>query len=166
MVCDNEADQSSEAVSLKLADFPLHTHEWRVAFLRELYMQGYPSLLAGVSRAWALMERPKAARCTYVGILAGTGGKGKKALFNFMRAMIQEALAIGQPIPRIDNHPSLEAWNRAVYEQWANEHHATELVIEKYAYLLVGRTAPERELPGIVLVGPWHPTVNSDEQRQ
>lgn len=141
--------------SPKLASFPLHTHEWRLAFLRELYMQGYPALLEGVSHAWALMERPKAARCTYVGLLAGTGGTGKKALYNFFRQMIADALATMHRIPPIDDFSSLARWNDAVHAQWRDEEAEVDRVIERYALLLVGRTPAPEPRPCAVLPGPW-----------
>ena len=155
-----EFDQYILDTSPKLASFPLHTHEWRLAFLRELYMQGYPALLEGVSHAWALMERPKAARCTYVGLLAGTGGKGKKALYNFFRQMIADALDTMHRIPPIDDFPSLARWNDAVYAQWHDEEAEVDRIIERYALLLVGRTVPPSPGNAEIIQGPWNAIAN------
>lgn len=148
-------EASPSAETLKLGQFPLHSHEWRVAFLLELYMQGYPALLEAVSRAWDLMKRPKAARCTHVGLLAGTGGKGKKALYNFFRAMITEALAVGRPIPKIADYASLDAWHDAVQQQQLSECHEVDQIIQRYAWTLVGEARKAKQPTGEIVPGPW-----------
>lgn len=150
-----DAEQESEGGSPPLSAFPLDTHDGRVCFLRELYMQGYPAVFEAVSHAWKLMQEPKAARCTYNGIIAGTGGTGKKALYNFFRNLISEALAVDQPIPTIGTFRSLEAWDRAVRQQWDREADQVEQIIQCYAGLMIGQAPAPLQQRGNVLVGPW-----------
>lgn len=153
----DELDAWLLANSPALSSFPLNTHEGRVGFLRELFNRGYPCLFEGISHVWTALEEPKMARCFGIGLAAGTGGKGKKALVKFLSQMIDEGLATISLVPPPDDFSSLEAWHHFVCDSWVRDEEALSGIFEKYAHLLVAHPFASKplKLPCEVIIGPW-----------
>lgn len=143
-------------VGPKLNSFPLHTQEWRVAFLRRLLEVGGEGLLEATSHVWDLLCRPKAARATAIGLAAGAGGMGKKALHNALSAFMEEWMGDMSP-PAVPDPSNVDSVHQAYLAHWAKEQEREEEVVARYAALLGGETAtPATQAPiGVVLKGPW-----------
>jgi hypothetical protein len=138
---DNSALRPFEAIEPShspLDCFSLRTSAGREAFLEALVAIGEPGLFAAVKHVWSSLENPVAARCTQMGIIAGTGGAGKRALYKVLRAFIIEWL--GEPPLRIPMSAdrSLEEWHKAVMTAWNSEHARERAVMKRYAAILNG----------------------------
>lgn len=103
---------------IPLASFPLQTNEGREEFLREYIRRGAPALFEAVSHIWAQLNEPREARCTGMGMAAGTGGIGKIALANLLSAALDRVVRINAILPKAADFESLDDWHRAVIQSF------------------------------------------------
>lgn len=128
----------SEPEPVPLASFPLHTDAGRKGFLREYFNRGEPAIFEAVSHIWSTLNEPQEARCTTLGIAAGTGGKGKTALVNLLTAALDQAMSINALLPRPADFDSMDQWHEAVIASFGEEERETNDLIQKYADILNG----------------------------
>lgn len=123
----------------KLSSYPLHTQEWREAFLQRLVDVGEEVLLEAVSHAWSLLARPKTARASAIAAAAGVDGKGKKALWNVLKRFMDEFLTLDF-LPKATVPPSvdLQRFHMAQMCAWTNEQERERAVVKHYAVILGG----------------------------
>lgn len=149
------AMEEPEAIPLHL--FPLHCDAGRQGFLREFYNVGEGAIFAACSHVWASLAAPQAARCTAMGLAAGTGGTGKKALLAVLQKFLGEALAINNPIPACAGFTSLDEWHQAAMRTFAQDEQELVVLLKTYSAVLDGEPAPKRTPRrwGKVVAGPW-----------
>lgn len=142
-----------------LDEYPLQSAEGREAFLERLVDFGEPGIFAAVAHVWSSLARPAAARCTQMGLLAGTGGTGKKALHNVLTAYVREWLGEQlPPLPPHDAYGTLDEWHRAAMAAFATEHEREIATVKKYAAILNGEApgaSSASSLGATLLKGPW-----------
>ena len=143
--------------AIPLHHFPLHSDAGRQGFLREFYNVGAGALFAAFSHVWASLADPAAARCTAMGLAAGTGGTGKAALVAVLTRFLNAALAGITPIPAGEGFANLDEWHRAAMQTFdADERHLREL-LKTYSAILNGDPAPKTAAnpTSQLLAGPW-----------
>lgn len=145
----------SEPDSVPLSSFPLQFDEWRKVFLREYLRRGEPARFEAVSHIWSTLNEPREARCTAMGIAAGTGGKGKTALINLLAALLHEARSTNATLPRAADYPSLEEWHEAVIASFADGEVKISVALNKYSDILNGDAEPIPNPPAQLIHGPW-----------
>lgn len=153
-------DAGYPATPLKL--FPLSRKDGRDAFLHELYMIGYSALFEGVAHVWDSLAEPRAARCTQMGLEAGTGGKGKSALRKMLNQFITDGLATWTSLPERSDFADFESWNTAAQASFKEDEADLPLIIARYSDILNGgpdETAQD-EPKGQLIEGPWPAGVN------
>ena len=145
-----------EPEPVPLTSFPLGSEEGRKAFLREFYGVGWDWLFLAVSHVWNSLAEPQSARCTAMGIAAGTGGIGKGALVKVLSKFLEEALTSGNPLPDRSDHDTLHDWHEAAMATWHKDEADLRVIIRKYANILdgtpTGNVAPP---PCQIFTGPW-----------
>lgn len=145
-----------EPEPVPLTSFPLGSEEGRKAFLREFYGVGWDWLFLAVSHVWDSLAEPQAVRCTLMGIAAGTGGTGKKALIKVLAKFLTEALEPLASLPPRADYDSLEAWHLAAMATWQTDEARLCELLTIYADILDGKSHKETSpLPGQILLGPW-----------
>lgn len=145
----------SEPDPVPLTSFPLQFDNSRKEFLREYLSRGEPARFEAVSHIWASLNEPREARCTAMGIAAGTGGKGKSALMNLLSALLDEVMSINAILPRAADYPSLDEWHEAVIASFDDEEIQTNAALQKYADILNGGAQPKPPPPAEVIHGFW-----------
>jgi hypothetical protein len=116
-----------------LSAFPLHSHEGRCGFLREFYMVGEGALFSAVAHIWSSLEEPRTVRCIKMGLAAGTGGSGKRALRKLLQKFFQEALSIDNPLPPRAAYESLQSWHEASMASFQQDEADLAALVEIYA---------------------------------
>lgn len=145
----------SEPDPIPLASFPLQTNEGRREFLREYVRRGEQALFEAVGHIWAQLNEPREARCTAMGMAAGAGGKGKKALVNLLSAVLEEVVSINAILPKSADFPSLDEWHRAVVQSFEDEELATNAVFQRFSDFLNGGAEMPAPTSAELIVGPW-----------
>lgn len=158
-------DAFLEGEPIPLASFALHDPEQRRGFLREFCRIGEPRIFEAVSHIWSSLTEPQEDRCTVMGVVAGTGGTGKKALLRLLRACLEEVLEWDHPLPRPEECVSLDEWHAEAMAAFAAEAAREEGIFAYYADILDGRVAVPSSLhqTATVIAGPWLKSF-SDEQ--
>jgi hypothetical protein len=118
--------------------YPLCTNEGRCGFLEAYIWRGEEALFEAVNHLWNELHPPKAYRCTLIGLAAGTGGTGKKALIPFLRKALRDALHDDLPQPWGEQYPDIDAFHEAAMAYFAASHSHYETMIQKYANLMNG----------------------------
>lgn len=154
----------SEPDPIPLASFPLQTNEGRREFLREYVRRGEPALFEAVSHIWAQLNEPREARCTAMGMAAGTGGKGKKALVNLLFAVLEEVVSINAILPKAADFPSLDEWHRAVVQSFEDEELATNAVFQRFSDFLNGGAKMPALTSAELIIGPWNDSAMSSSE--
>lgn len=150
-----------EGVPRPLTSFALHEPRQRQAFLGEFCRIGEPALFEAVSHIWSSLAQPQEARCTAMGVAAGTGGTGKKALMNLLHGCLEEILAWEHPLPRPEECGSVDEWHAAAMAAFAGEAAREEAVLERYATIIDGSAGEAATTPGAnVICGPWRKPEN------
>ena len=134
--------------------YPLCTNEGRCGFLEAYIWRGEDAMFEAVNHIWSQLRPPKAYRCTLMGLAAGTGGSGKKALTPFLRRALRDALDDDLPQPWGEHYADIDAFHDAAMAYFAASQNRYETMIEKYASLMNG------EIPHVtdgaeVIQGPW-----------
>jgi hypothetical protein len=147
----------SEEAKTPFKSFDLSTDEGRQALLRKYYRIGNTSLFEAVSHVWASLNEPKAAHCTLMGLIAGTGGKGKRGLVLALQKFLAEALDSVIPIPDRAAHSSLDEWHQASLLTYDQEEDALCELLCQYSKILDGGVPASASLPSDALIihGPW-----------
>lgn len=146
----------SEPDPVPLSSFPLQLDEWRKEFLREYLRRGEPARFEAVSHIWSTLNEPREARCTAMGIAAGTDGKGKTALMNLLAALLKDVMSFNAIVPRAADYPSLDEWHQAVVAAFGDGEARTSAALQKYADILNGDTEPMPDPPAQLILGPWN----------
>jgi hypothetical protein len=148
---------AAEEAKTPFTSFDLGTDAGRQGLLRKYFMIGDTSLFEAVSHVWASLNEPRAARCTAIGLAAGTGGKGKRGVVLALHKFLAEALETINWIPPINEYPSLEAWHEACKRTYTDEEADLCVVLERYSTLLnCGEVDPVAAIQeAVVLQGPW-----------
>lgn len=144
----------SEPDPIPLASFPLQTDAGRREFLREYVRRGEPALFEAVGHIWSQLNEPREARCTAMGMAAGTGGKGKKALVNLLSAVLEEVVSINAILPKAKDFDSLDEWHRAVIQSFGDEEAETNAVLQRFSDILNGG-AETSACSAELIRGPW-----------
>jgi len=110
-------------------------------------------LWESVNHIWNEMLPPKAERCTAIGLAAGTGGTGRKALIPFLRRALRESLDHDIPQPWGLKYPDLETFHETAMTYFAASHNHYEKTIQKYANLMNCGEPPQHY--AVILKGPW-----------
>ena len=134
--------------------YPLCTNEGRCGFLEAYIWRGEEALFEAVNHIWNQLRPPKAYRCTLIGVAAGTGGTGKKALTAFLRRALRAALDDDLPQPWGKQYADIDAFHEAAMGYFAASHSHYETMIQKYANLLNG-DVPNATDDAEVIQGPW-----------
>lgn len=145
-----------------LLAYPLQTEAWRRAFLHDYYWVGETALFIAVARVWSMLAPPRAARCTLMGLMSGTGGTGKAGLVLTLKKFLEEMLAVDHPFPEHSNYPSMAAWNEDAMAVFAADDADRAALIARYEAILDGRaesTGPANSCD--IITGPWNPGVVS-----
>lgn len=145
----------SEPDPVPLSSFPLQFDQWRKEFLREFLRRGEPGRFEAVSHIWSTLNEPREARCTAMGIAAGTGGKGKTALMNLLAALLKDVMSTDAIVPKAADYSSLDEWHEAVIAYFRDGEARTNAALEKYSHILNGGAEPMRKSPAQVIHGPW-----------
>ena len=122
----------------KLKDYPLHTHDWRLAFLNRMAEVGYIGLIEAAAHVYDCLNDPKALRCALIAQAAGVSGSGKLAVFNSLNCFLDDFLTLPALPPKLDGE-SLERRHAKVMLGWQTEHEREEAVVKKFAHILDGR---------------------------
>lgn len=144
-----------------LKTFHLGTEEHRQDFLYQYQWQGDDVLFTAIAHIWDSLEGEREAHCILVGLLSGTGGKGKTALRKTLQKFLAECLDTPTPaMPRMADFASMDEWNAAVRSGWNNDEAHVLKLCQQYSAILDGRssewTALDRECePSNLLLGPW-----------
>jgi len=133
--------------------YPLCTNEGRCGFLEAYIWRGEEVLWESVNHMWNELCEPKALRCTAIGLAAGTGGSGKKALIPFLRRALDEAINHDLTQPTIDDYPDIHAFHEASMAFFAADYALYQKAIQKFADLMNG--GPDNAPVGIVIEGRW-----------
>ena len=144
----------------RVSSFPLHTSEWREAFLERLMEAASLAEFEATSRVYDLLLQPKKFHCAAMAKLAGVPGSGKVAILNVLRAYMDEW--VGPPmqsLPPISDFDTMDDWNAHVHAGWASENARERWVVKKYAAILngevIGHERPPADELGQLLQGPW-----------
>lgn len=141
-----------------LTSYDLSNEEHRRAFLFHYCWVGQPALFEAVSHVWASLAEPREARCTLMGVMSGTGGTGKKALVLTLQKLLDQALAIDNPIPDASAYDSLDEWHEASMAAFAAEEQQLRELCARYSAILDGAAAASEACEaqmGSVIEGPW-----------
>ena len=139
-----------------LLAYPLQTVEWRRAFLHDYYWVGETALFIAVAHVWSTLAPPRAARCTMMGLMSGTGGTGKAALSLTLQKFLKEMLSVDHPFPSRSDYASLDAWNEDATAVFGADEAHREVLINSYESILDGRVEDQVDEGRCkVLVGPW-----------
>jgi hypothetical protein len=158
IVSDFLADWDEPQLGPPLNAYQLHLRSGREAFLERLVAIGEPGVFSAVAHVWGSLARPAEARCTQMGLLAGTGGKGKVALRKVLTAFISEWLGHEMlTLPRWAGGQPLVDWHQKVVRIWAHENEREIAVVRKFAAILNGEPpAHSLDPPSVVILrGPW-----------
>lgn len=142
-----------------LSSIPLTTDAGRQAFLRAYSDYGDTQLLMAVAHVWNSLADPKAVRCTAMGIAAGTGGTGKRALVKVLQACLAEMVTMHNPLPAVDDFAALDDWNQAAKACFAAEEAKEAEIIAYYSAILDGASPPAVSTNADIIQGPWHTIV-------
>ena len=137
------------------SEYHLGTNEGRCGFVAAYFWRGEEVLFEAVNHAWNSLSEPRAMKCIYIGMFAGTGGSGKWALAKMLRHGLKEALSYdgrppwGKPITDVHEfHAAATDYLTAYWGQY-------DATIQVYADILngePGRHAPTRSQ---VIQVPW-----------
>jgi len=133
--------------------YHLGNNESRCGFLEAYIWRGEDALWESVNHIWNQMLPPKAERCTAIGLAAGTGGTGRKALIPFLRRALRESLDHDIPKPWGLKYPDLETFHETAMAYFAASHNHYEKTIQKYANLMNCGEPPQQTAQ--ILQGPW-----------
>ena len=146
-----------EPKPVELTSFQLVFEEQRQEFLWEYYWQGEPMLFTAVAHIWDSLEGQREAHGTLVGLISGTGGKGKTGIVLTLQRFLRECLDGCSPMPSRDLYASLDEWNDAVRLSMAEDEEQARNLCSRYSAILDGRV-PEKEAAdsfGQLLQGHW-----------
>ena len=146
-----------EPKPVELTSFQLVFEEQRQEFLWEYYWQGEPMLFTAVAHVWDSLEGQREAHGTLVGLISGTGGKGKIGIRRTLEKFLRECLDGCSPLPACADYSSLDQWNDAVRQSCVDDERQARQRCAQYAAILDGR-APSQDKPeeaGVLLIGPW-----------
>lgn len=146
-----------EPTPVELTSFDLSNEEQRKEFLWEYYWQGETTLFSVVAHVWDSLEGQREAHCTLVGLVSGTGGKGKTGLILTLQKFLRECLDGCSPLPSRENYASLEEWNDAVRQSFIDDEQQARERCKQYSAILDGRV-PEvttKDSSGQLLKGNW-----------
>ena len=142
----------------RLSAYPLHTDQWRQAFLDRLTMVGYIALIEATNHFYDTLIVPKDFHCALVAQLAGVNGSGKLAIYNALRNFLNDFLTV-TPLPPSRPDESLEHWHARVMARWERVREREKLLIIAYASILNGDQPLKPATPvhrfAKVLTGPW-----------
>src|SRR5438309_475383 len=93
--------------------YPLGTNEGRCGFIESYMWRGEDALFESVNHAWNSLSEPRAIKCIYIGIYAGTGGSGKWALAKVLRRALREYLDYNPTPPWGQEFGSLDRLHEA-----------------------------------------------------
>jgi hypothetical protein len=148
---------AAEEAKTPFTSFDLGTDEGRQGLLRKYYRIGDTSLFEAVSHVWASLNEPRAVYCTHIGMAAGTGGKGKRALVLALQKFLAEALDTINWIPSRQDYATLDDWHQASMSTFAKDEEDLCVLLRHYSTVLNGGVIPQPagELTGLVIKGPW-----------
>ena len=134
-----EAEKEAAEKEYPLNAYPLYKPYYQRAFLLRLIEIGEEGLLAATSHVWHSLEEPVEYRATLMGKAAGTGGKGKIAIWNMLARMLQDVEEIDTPdLPRSRDFEDPEDWHRAVFAHFEAIEEAVRAILDKYTAILGG----------------------------
>jgi hypothetical protein len=110
-------------------------------------------LFDAVTHAWNSLSEPRAIKCIYIGMFAGTGGSGKWALAKMLRQALHEALDYDRTMPLGERCATIEDYHAAAMDFWAAQRVYHEAVFQKYADILNGEPGRHSPYPARVLLG-------------
>lgn len=157
-----------EPPPILMNSFDLSVDEQRQRFLYQYQWKGDQVLFPAVAHIWNSLEGQRGGHCILVGLLSGTGGKGKNALRLTLQQFLADCLDGPDMIPKAAEFGSLEEWNRAVQNQWSGEEERVLALCARYSAILDGRCPCDRSpsdpvnsangghrRPAAVILGPW-----------
>ena len=135
--------------------FPLHTNEGRYAFLEEYIYWGNERLFEAVSHIWGLLNDPREARCSAIGLAAGTGGTGKWALAKFLKKALRSALESPTRMPSPEGK-DLYSYHSAAMAFFEADRRHYQKAVQYFADILGGQDNSRTSPPDAkLLFGPW-----------
>jgi hypothetical protein len=135
--------------------WPLGSNEGRCGFLEAFIWYGEEKLFEAVNHAWNSLSEPKAIKCVYIGMYAGTGGSGKWALAKMLRQALREWLDYDGHPPWEQPVTDIDQYHRAAMDFWAAEEVYHQRVIQNYADILNGEPGRHSPVRSQVIQGPW-----------
>lgn len=135
--------------------YHLGTHEGRCAFLDSFVWYGEEMLFEAVNHAWNSLSEPRALKCIYVGMYAGTGGSGKWALAKMLKQALREWLDFDGRPPWGEPVINIHEFHAAAMDFWAAQEAYHQTVIQKYADILNGEPGRHAPMRSRVITGPW-----------
>lgn len=147
-----------EPPPMPLASFHLGSEEHRREFLWQYYWQGETTLFAAVAHVWDSLGDQRAAHGTLVGLLSGTGGKGKTGIVLTLQKFLRECLDGPEPLPAIAEFAALEQWHQACKQSFADDEAHARRLCAIYSDILDGRPPAKlrrESRHGEVMAGPW-----------
>ena len=142
--------------------WPLGSNEGRCGFVEAFCWFGEEVLFEAVNHAWNSLSEPRAMKCIYIGMYAGTGGSGKWALAQMLRQALREYLDYEGSPPWGQPDLDIHQFHAAAMEFWAVQRTYHQRVCQKYADILNGEPGRHQvQMDGEVIVGPWRALTNS-----
>lgn len=122
---------------IPLTAFDLSIGGGRVGFLERFMELGADAAFEATAHVWKMLAEPKAARCTLMGVAAGTGGTGKAALYKVLVRFTEEWLGefSGLALP---DASSLTEFHGQAMAAWEAEADRERRVVDRYAAILNG----------------------------
>ena len=136
-------DDEDVPMGWKLKDYPLHTHDWRSAFLNRVAEVGYIGLIEAAAHVYDCLSEPKALRCALIAQLSGVNGSGKLGIFNGLQSFLDDFLTLTALPPKVRGE-SLESRHAKVMSGWQTEREREEALIWKFAWILDGKNPTAR----------------------
>jgi hypothetical protein len=122
---------------IPLTAFDLSVLSGRVEFLERFMELGADAAFEATAHVWTMLDEPKDARCTLMGIRAGTGGTGKAALYKVLVRFTEDWLGdfggVALPVA-----PSLAEFHGQAMAAWKAEADRERRVVDRYAAILNG----------------------------
>lgn len=138
-----------------LTSYTLSDEAHRREFLHQFYWVGETALFAAASHVWASLAEPRGARCTLIGLMSGSGGKGKTGLVLTLQKFLTETLAVDNPLPDRADHPTLDAWHEAAMAAFEADRNDVAALCARYSAILGGSCPEPEQPPTSVVTGPW-----------
>jgi hypothetical protein len=135
--------------------YHLGSNEGRCAFFDSFIWYGEEKLFEAVNHAWNSLSEPRALKCIYIGMYAGTGGSGKWALAKMLKQALREWLDYDGTPPWLQPLEDIHQFHQAATDFWAAQEVYHQTVIQKYADILNGEPGRHGPIRSTVIAGPW-----------